>query len=196
MSEEERQPEYLQPGGPVSNPGRLPLSRRLYRRLRGFGGLFWTILLRLFGKNVFKITEESIRFGDARAALVVSTSPLVVAAYTDELDCVVMLRFPDHLLRDHDLRAGTRLVAVFTYSQEEEMAPDLDPGPANTGNWSNAAPLIGEFLSEDRERLAELHAAIGEEEWERCRTLAEDYRKRHGGRAREGSLLFSGSPAK
>ncbi len=156
----------------------------------------WTVLFRLFGKNVFKITEESIQLGDTRAALVVSVSPLVIAAYTDELDCVIMLRYADFLIRDHDLRVGTRLVAVFTYSVEETVAPDLDLGSRNTGRWSNASPLIGEFLSEDTQRLAALHASIREDEWERCRVLAEDYRKRHGDRAREGSLLFSGCPAK
>ena len=38
---------------------------------------------------------EHLEHGDSRAAIVISTDPeLLIAAYTDELDCIAMLRLP------------------------------------------------------------------------------------------------------
>jgi hypothetical protein len=52
--------------------------------------------------------------GDARAALVAAITPdVLVAAYTDELDCVAMLRFPQELVDIYDLEVGTRLITQF-----------------------------------------------------------------------------------
>ena len=52
--------------------------------------IFFTIL----EAEMDSIAEHLI-FGDSRAAVVISIYPkLIVAAYSDELDCVAMLLFP------------------------------------------------------------------------------------------------------
>ena len=48
---------------------------------------FWNSI---FGSQLAQL-KEHVKLGDSRAALVVSLNPLLVAAYTDELDCVAML---------------------------------------------------------------------------------------------------------
>jgi hypothetical protein len=127
--------------------------------------------------------------GDTRAALVVQTDPLIVAAYSDEFDDVVLLRFPEpfgqRTVGRLDLRPARRLVTVNYYGDGTPVS-DLTPDPART-RWTNFQPVIGEFLSNDRDRLATLHAHIDESEWDRCA-------ERAAARLREGVPLRDGRP--
>ena len=75
---------------------------------------------------------EQLQHGDSRAAVVLSVSPLLVAAYTDEMDCVVILEFPNELAAEHRLREGSRLLTVNSYGDRDELQPDLIPGPNHT----------------------------------------------------------------
>jgi ribosomal protein S18 acetylase RimI-like enzyme len=139
--------------------------------------------------------DEHLRLGDSRAAMVVGISPLLVAAYTDELDCVVMLRFPQEFVGAFDLRAGTRLLTVNTYFKEPRIAPDLIPGPAAYDEWTNVYPVIAEFLSEDAGRIERRKCEIEESEWESCELLAREYRRLRPGVARDGSPYTAFRPA-
>lgn len=120
-----------------------------------------------------------LRTGDSRAAVVVSTSPLRVAAYTDELDCVVLLAYSDDLVAEHGLELGSRLLTFNTYDKCE-VHPDLDPGPLNRGMWGNFFPLIAEFFSDDAEAIARRKAEISGEEWERAEAMGQAYLARRG----------------
>lgn len=53
--------------------------------------------------------SRALCFGDTQPAIVVSTAPLLIGAYSDEMDAVVMLRFPDGFAERYKLTAGTRL---------------------------------------------------------------------------------------
>ena len=123
-----------------------------------------------------------------------SVSPLQVAAYTDELDCVVMLRYPDWLVDEHDLKVGSRLLVVFTYPDEEKLARDLTPGDRDTGRYRNACPQIAEFLSDDHGAIESRKREIAKEEWRRCAALANAYRVRHGDQARDGTPMMTSLP--
>jgi hypothetical protein len=188
--------EYHDDKSRASDPAGLTLSPRRYRRLRGMGGIVWELLGRAFGTKYPDLVREHLECGDSRAALVVATSPLLVAAYTDELDCVVMLRFPRWLVREHGLEVGSRLLAVITYPHDENLARDLDLGPAHHGQFLNAHPQIGEFLSGDVERMEARKREIEEGEWRRCAELAAAYRQTHGDRARDGAIYFTALPAR
>jgi hypothetical protein len=69
----------------ASNPGDITLSHQKLRVLRpdlyGFRGLIYSLLsaLRIFPPQKEYI-EEQVKYGDSRAAVVVSTNPLLVAA--------------------------------------------------------------------------------------------------------------------
>ena len=188
--------EYHDDRSRASDPARLTLSPRRYRRLRGLGGLAWELFYRALGTRYRDLVSEHIECGDSRAALVVSTAPLFVAAYTDELDCVVMLRYPRWLVREHRLEVGSRLLAVITYPHDENLARDLDLGPDHHGQFLNAHPQIGEFLSDDVERMEARKREIDEAEWQRCAELAAAYRQTHGDRARDGAIFFTALPAR
>src|SRR5580698_1215941 len=99
----------------ASDPGRIRISHPKLQQLRpdlfGMAGSFKALLgnLRLaFPERVY--LGEQLQNGDSRAAVCVSTNPLLIAAYSDELDCVAMLRFPEFLIGEYSLAVGARLL--------------------------------------------------------------------------------------
>ena len=164
----------------ASNPGMVTLSHAKLRRLQPELYLSWMQKIRNpehQKKLEYFLThvEEHLSHGDSRAAVVVSTQPFLVAAYTDELDCVVLLQFPQELVPDTLMRNGTRLLTVNTYDERSKgIAPDLKVGPGDLGRWGNFMPFIAEFLSEDDEQINTRKKAIGESEWQRTEMLGRE----------------------
>ena len=141
--------------------------------------------------------EENLRRGDFRAAVVVSASPLLIATYASELDCIAMLRFTDQLVPKYDLSDGTQLLAVNLYLEWNFFLPeDLNPGPRQTGKYRNFAPMIADFLTDDANLVEEKKAGIAKAEWRRAEALGREYLKWHGERARDGRPLLCHLPAK
>jgi hypothetical protein len=141
--------------------------------------------------------EENLRRGDCRAAVVVSVSPLLVAAYAGELDCIAMLRFADHLAQKYTLKAGAQLLAVNIYLEWNFFLPeDLSPGPRSVGKYRNFAPLIADFLTDDAALVEQKKAEITKAEWQRAAIAGKDYLRRNGEKARDGRPLLCHLPAK
>jgi hypothetical protein len=140
--------------------------------------------------------EEHLNNGDSRAAVVVYLEPLIVAAYTDELDCVALLEFPDEFVEEYKLTVGSRLLTVNLYRRREKgLAPDLVPGERDHKRYGNFIPYIAEFLSEDNERIAARKAEISEEEWQRAEQMGREALQRCDGATRDGSPLLADEPA-
>lgn len=143
------------------------------------------------------LLKEHLQMGDSRAALVMQVTPRVlVAAYTDELDCVAMLEFPAFVRRFLVIEPGTRLLTVNTYRYGSLIASDLCPGPMNYHRYCGFYPLIAEFLSHDISRIAFRKQAIEEAEWQRTEAMARQYLAIMGGRARNGNPYYSMRPAR
>jgi hypothetical protein len=184
----------------ASDPGRLRVSHHRLRALRpdlyGLRGWCKSLLARLRGSRPLRaFVEEQLQLGDSRAAVVVSAAPLLVAAYTDELDCIAMLRFPDALVAQHRLSIGTRLLTVNYYGHSESYDADLLPGPKRTQRWTGFHPLIADFLSDDDARVAACKQRIGEGEWQRALELGSQYATLRPGVARDGRPGYASYPA-
>jgi iron-sulfur cluster assembly accessory protein len=177
----------------ASDPGQLTLSRDRARRL--LPELFQTPACQGELEDTLRALQKHLMNGDSRAAVVVSAAPLLVAAYTDELDCVALLRFPGELVSEYGLRVGSRLLTVNTYDRGGRRAGDLEPGPGTYDRYTNFAPLIADFLSEETARLQQRKQQIDEAEWQRAYDLGRESLRRHGRRARDGSPLQSWRPA-
>jgi hypothetical protein len=141
--------------------------------------------------------ESNLQRGECGAAVVVSESPLLVAAYAGEIDCVAMLRFADRLAAEYGLRSGSRLLAVNIYLEWNFFPPeDLKPGPRSTGKFRNFAPMIADFLIEDPSLAEEKKAVVSKAEWDRAESMAREYMELFPGRARDGRPLLCHLPAK
>jgi len=155
----------------ATDPGGVRLARdrlALWPRRQSFAQMIgrW-----IHGDKHAERIAEHLWLGDSRAATVVSPSPLLVAAYSDELDCVAILAFPQEFQRRFNLRTRSRLLTVNTYFYLPDVASDLSLGPGNMNRYGNFYPLIAEFLSEDVDRIAARKAEIPESEWSRCAEL-------------------------
>lgn len=194
----------------ASNPGRLEIDRSLVRlvqpELSGWSGWLWRIRDQLTGENRFEgsfdwLAEKANR-GDARAALVLEVAPqLLIAAYSDEFDCVVGLRFPATIARFHKLQPGDRLVTCNNYElNEQAIMDDLTVGPKALMNlaFTNFQPVIANFVSSDVERLKKLETGFSPTELTRLEMAARDWHDRFRAgetRPRIGAPLWSNAPA-
>jgi len=154
----------------ASNPGGVALDQRLFRQLqpetRGLTGWLWCTFWS--GRLHEAMLAEHLAHGDSRAAIVIAMEPLpIVAAYSDDIDCVVLLRFEPAVGREHRWSVGTRLLTVNTYEDGRTLAGDLTEGPRSTERWTNFHPVIAELVSSSRARIDARKREITEEEWER-----------------------------
>jgi hypothetical protein len=169
----------------ASHPARLRLSESKLRRVRpdlfGVRGLGWRFIRLYFGSGAprfdpRRFIEEQLWYGDARAAVVVSATPLRVAAYCDEMDCVAMLQLPQRLAAELNLADGARLVTANTYTSGWSPGrSDLIPGMYHSGQFTGFYPLLADLATDDRERLAALKREIPEAEWRRTQELGRAY---------------------
>jgi hypothetical protein len=193
----------------ATNPGALSLSERKLKELEP----------ELFTDRTFKCSPgcpidhpaaemrerfaEHLQLGDSRAAVVVAVDPLVVAAFSSDLDAVVLLRFPAELVERYRLAVGSRLLTVNTYgdvrgkdTNEVFYAVDLVPGPRRSG-WSNFSPFIADFLSDEAERIEAQKRALPESEWADVERLARVRIERMGlDTARPGQPTLAGVPVR
>jgi hypothetical protein len=139
--------------------------------------------------------QEHLMSGDSRAAVVVSTTPLLVAAYSDDLDCVAMLQFPNDYSHRYRLSVGSKLLRINCYYCQFTEHADLSFGPGHTGQWTGFFPLIADFLSGDDRRIERLKQDIRDIEWQRCHQLGDEYLLERPGVARQGRPKRAHQPA-
>lgn len=193
----ERRTQTLDDTTAASDPGGVSPSDAKLRRLRPDLYRPWHRLRAAVGLDFpwLVFLREHLQNGDSRAAVVVSLRPLLVAAYTDELDCIVPLEFPEAFAKEYGLRDGSRLLTINTYKNREEMDEDLIPGPDGASVWSGFQPIIAEFVSDDLDRIERRKAEISEDEWRRAYAMGKAYLKRRPGVWRDGRPGHSFVPA-
>ena len=167
------------PGGVVLSDEKLKrFHPKLYTRWSRFLGRLplWFPVDRFGLSHRYRdIVDEHVRLGDSRAALVMSIDPLLVAAYTDELDCVAILRFDPWVREAYNLNVGDRLLTVNTYTplRAAPVASDLTFGSQQYGRYSDFWPIIAEFIAADLQPIRNRKSRIDKAEWQRTRDLAE-----------------------
>jgi hypothetical protein len=176
----------------ASDPGSVKVSEK---RLRAYcPGLYkWSGSRRKQRWARLSIVEHMM-YGDSRAAVVVSADPLLVAAYTDELDCVAVLHFASDSPVPQ-LAVGTRLLTVNTYGAGGEYSADLVVGPRELGRWTRFHPIIADFICSDAAPVECRKSQISEDEWERAMQLGIAYLAQHPGKSRDGAPCWSRMPA-
>ena len=133
-------------------------------------------------KPLWKYFREIMEKHDANPAIVCSVKPLLVAAYSCDLDCAVLIRYPDEFVQRFGLKPKMRLLSVNSY--DEMKLEDCVPGPRNSGNWGSFLPRIANFLSDDEAAIKRRMNTFSEDTWDRVYPCAVEYAKRFPHRAR------------
>lgn len=170
---------FLNPDSVAENPGGIRLSSKKYKQI-----------LKLLGDSAVKFPhtlslkkriDEYLNMGDTQPAVVVSVSPLTVAAYSDEMDAVVMLRFPEVLAEQYALKQGTRLVTsnVYSFRRGFNVASDIFIGKNYLNRYSDFIPMVSLFLSDDEKFIRSRTELFDEELWKTAEHKAEKYLLNH-----------------
>lgn len=107
--------------------------------------------------------------------MVFSTKPLLIAAYTDELDCVAMLSFPNKFVYQYRLSIRMRLLTVNYYRNTSHYDPDLIPGTKMIQRRTGFHPMFTDFLTNDNDRVESRKKDISEDEWQRANKMGMEY---------------------
>ena len=171
------------------NPGLFKLNREKLKKLRPqiFGPLN-----AMFGNRFNNPSYMSVILndGDMQTAVVVSLDPLLVACYTDEMDAVVMLRFPSERAGKYDLMEGTRLTTSNWYFGGDRIAPDIFVGEGYLRNWTDFMPIVQLFLGKRDDRICAKTTLFDEDVWATVAERAEEYRYHHPDLCRDGFYYF------
>lgn len=189
--------------GIATDPGGLKLSlerlTEIHPELTGPAPSFWKTMTNggsAEGQSYLRdFLSKCLWVGDTRAVVVMKCKPLILASYVGDFRSVVLLRYDDEFAESAmdrlHLKIGSRLVATHTFNSAGELASDLDtPNNPLTNPWRNVSSYIGEFLSDDTERLRELHKGITEDEWLLCADLGRQ-RMQQNVPCRDGRPLLS-----
>ena len=133
---------------------------------------------------------RALLYGDTQPAVVVLTEPLVIAAYSDEMDAVVMLRFPSEFVAKYGLTPGTRLTASCVYFSGEQVAADIFVGERYLRRWVDFMPIVQLFLGKGDEKIRAKTALFGEDVWSRVAEMADAYLYEHPDLFRDGFYYF------
>ena len=186
----------------ASDPAHICVSDEKLRRFHPelYGWKSWVERVpfgprRMWARQLRTMLNEHVQLGDSRAAIVAQLSPLVVAAYTDEQDAVVLLKFPAELVSEYRLQPGNRLLTTNTYFSGPTMAHDIIEGSESTGRWANFYPIIAEFVSDDIDAIERRKSGILPAEWQRATALARQCIAQSKVLIRDGRPLHSLSAA-
>lgn len=193
--------KYMNTNTRASDPLALTVSREKLILLRpdlyGYTGLIKKLKAILFKKiDHLRYIREQISFGDSQPAVVISVKPVRVAAYSDEMDCIAMLEFPDGIAKLYSLQVGSRLITINTYKGNLPYHEDLLIGEGYLGKWFGFCPTIADFVSDNMALVNARKQAIDEERWAYVYDLGVDYYKNYPNRRRNGRPGFSSVPAK
>ena len=162
----------------AENAGGIKLSRKKFKQIRD-EMIKVPFLQRMSYNRQYRRIKEYLMYGDTQPAVVVSTSPLIISAYSDEMDAVLLLCFPSVLVTTYNLKVGTRLVTSNIYFTGNKVVRDIIVGENYQERYINFIPIVQLFLS-DQERFVRGRTELfKEEEWDRLNLLTEQKRKEY-----------------
>ena len=181
------------PGGVTISDEKLKILRPDLYGIKALGRAIVDYVI--VGYSEKKSIKEHIFYGDSQPAIVISKKPLLVAAYSEDIDCVVILKFPDKFSETYKLEQGSRLLTVNTYLYIEDYQKDLMPGPNNDNTWCGVSPIIVDFISDDIDTIESKKNQFEESLWSYVYNLGVAYSKTHPNVCRDGRPVHSSNSA-
>ncbi|MGL4773005.1 MAG: hypothetical protein ACRC2K_05500 [Clostridium sp.] len=103
-------------------------------------------------KMYIEYLKEHLNYGDSQPAVVIAIDPLIVAAYSDEFDSVVLLSFSKSFSDAYNLQIGSKLLSVNLYNRNT-TEKDITHGPKTYNRYKNFHPVIAEFISDEMDYI-------------------------------------------
>lgn len=174
--------------GTAENKANVKFSYKKYYSFRnkinhGFGEKFYSDMR-------IDYVSQALCFGDTQPCVVVGVNPLLIAAYSDEMDAVVMLEFPAEFADLYHLAPGSRLTSSNIYFYGDHVSADIFPGIRFSGSYADFMPLIQLFLGKNDEKIAQKVNLFSEQTWEKVNEKASAYLDEHPGMKRFGFSCF------
>lgn len=119
---------------------------------------------------------ELLLEAEPAAAVVVSVEPRLIACYSGRHDAIVLLRIPASMSFGLKWSPGMRLLGVNSYKREQlktKPADDFFGYAPIDPEGQYYFPILAEFLSDDKDRLASLKEGLQDEVWNRCQDLGQ-----------------------
>ncbi|GAA0691798.1 MULTISPECIES: hypothetical protein [Clostridium] len=185
----------------ASCPGELTLSNQKLKQLRpdlyGILGLICKAKDKYcLGFTKIEKIKAHIYYGDSQPAVVISLKPLIVAAYSEDLDCILPLKFPNKFVKNYKLKEKSRLLTINIYSEIKDLAKDIILGKNHSGLWGNFSPIIAEFVSNDKNLIEKNKKIFNEDLWEYVYKLGLEYLELYPNTYRDGRPLIAFIPIK
>lgn len=149
-----------------------------------------TFAERFHSDMMINAIAQALYYGDTQPCFVVSLNPLRVAAYSDEMDAVIMLDFPVEFVEKYKLQIGSRLASSNLYQFDSYVAPDIFPGPKYLGQYSDFMPVIQLFVGKNNKKNEKNVSYFSEETWELVNAKANEYLLHHKDMVRPGLTCF------
>lgn len=169
---------YVDENSMASNPGAFCLSMEKFKELRD-KILKVNPLKKIYFNKQFRRIDQYLRNGDTQPAVVVSLSSFVISVYSEDMDAVLFLKFPEELAAKYGLSTGSRLVSSNIYFEGAKIAKDIHTGVGYTHSFADFTPVIPLFLSNDEGFIRNRINLFDEAEWNRLRLLTEEKALNH-----------------
>lgn len=177
----------------AENPGNVKFSYKKYYSFRN--KINKKFRERFHSDMMINMVMEILQFGDTQPCVVVSVKPLRVAAYSDEMDAVVMLNFPDEFAEKYDLAVGSRLTSSNIYYSDARVESDIFPGSEFLRHYSDFLPVVQLFIGKNDKKIEEKTALFPVEVWDKVEEMGKEYLEKHGELGRFGFYYFNPSPS-
>lgn len=174
--------------GKAENQANVNLSYKKFYAIRKI--INKTFAEKFYYDMQMEIVSKILKFGDTQPAVVVSTNPLLIAAYSDEMDAVIMLKFPTELAAQYDLAAGSRLTTSNSYLKGDKCADDIFPGTEFSCNYADFTPIVQLFIGKKDEKIKGKVDLFDASTWEKVKCKADEYTTAHPELCRDGFFYF------
>lgn len=172
----------------AEHPAHVRFSYKKYYSFRN--RIHTTFPQRFHADMQIDFVSRALYYGDTQPALVMSVNPLLIAAYSDEMDAVVMLRFPADFAETYGLMPGSRLTTSNIYFTGSQLASDIFLGENYCRQYVDFVPIVQLFVGKKDDLIRGKSQLFGEEMWNRVRETADEYIRLHPDLSRDGFFYF------
>lgn len=180
---------YVDSNTVAENAGGVRLSEEKFAQVRD-EILKLSFIKKMYCNKQFQRINDFMVHGDTQPAVVYSVNPLIISAYSDEMDGVVFLEFPDELAEMYNLRAGMRLVTSNVYKVGMKVSKDITVGSGYLKRYTDFTPIVQLFLTKDEDYSMKRTELFDEEIWKKVESLTAEY-AHSGNKPRNGFFYLT-----